>query len=122
MDENKQVIPMRILLTGGCGFIGSHTVRSLLTRNDVEKIINIDALTYSGQPMNLIDVEGNPKYSFLHGSINDSRLISEIINKEDINIIVHLAAESHVDRSIESVSEFIQTNIDGTRVLLEVPN
>ena len=110
---------MRILLTGGCGFIGSHSVRKLLSRSDVEKLINLDALTYSGQPMNLIDVHEDARYEFAHGSINDQKLVSQVIHREKIDIIVHLAAESHVDRSIESASDFIQTNVDGTRVLLE---
>jgi len=110
---------LRVLLTGGCGFIGSHTVRLALERGNLESLVNIDSLTYSGQPMNLLDVEPDSRYSFVHGSINDSALISSIVSDENIDVIIHLAAESHVDRSIGSFSEFVRTNVDGTRVLLE---
>ena len=119
MVEDKGVISLRILLTGGCGFIGSHAVRMALNREDLESLVNLDSLTYSGQPMNLLDVQNDPRYRFVHGSINDAELISSILSDEDIDIIIHLAAESHVDRSIGSISEFVQTNVDGTRVLLE---
>ena len=108
-----------MLVTGGCGFIGSHTVRMALLREDVEFLVNLDALTYSGQPMNLMDVHENSRYSFVKGSINDADLVSSILKEESIDAVIHLAAESHVDRSIGSISEFVNTNIDGTRVLLE---
>ena len=110
---------MRILVTGGCGFIGSHLIKSLLDRDDLEKIVNIDSLTYAGQPMNLSEVENDSKYHFVHGPIEDSGLVNSLFSDFGIDIVVNLAAESHVDRSINSVSKFVTTNIDGTRVLLE---
>ncbi len=110
---------MRILVTGGCGFIGSHLVKKLLSMREIERVINLDSLTYAGQPYNLVDVENHRNYKFIHGSINDIELIGEILSSEAIDSIINLAAESHVDRSIGSVNEFIKTNIDGTRCILE---
>ena len=107
-----------ILLTGGCGFIGSHTIREALMRKDVDLLVNLDALTYSGHPANTIDIE-DERYRFVHGSINDARTISEIVENDDIDVILNLAAESHVDRSIDSVEPFVRTNIGGTAVILE---
>ena len=106
------------VVTGGCGFIGNHVVRNALSIPGVEIVVNIDALTYSGHPENLNDVE-DERYTFVHGSINDHELIHNILNDKQIDVILHLAAESHVDRSINYVQPFIETNIDGTRVLLE---
>lgn len=110
---------MRVLITGGCGFIGSHLVRKCLQIETMEKIINLDALTYAGQPLNLVDVQDDPKYRFVHGSINNSNLLNSLIEEEEIGCIINLAAESHVDRSIGSVGEFVKTNVDGTREILE---
>lgn len=109
---------MRILLTGGCGFIGSHAVKELLDDVSTELIVNIDALTYSGHPANLAEISDH-RYEFVHGSINDEKLVFDILSNFDIDVVVNFAAESHVDRSINSVSEFIETNVDGTRVILE---
>tara|TARA_B100002051_G_scaffold269600_1_gene301179 strand:- start:19060 stop:20115 length:1056 start_codon:yes stop_codon:yes gene_type:complete len=111
-------INMRLLITGGCGFIGSHTVREALGSGKFQKVVNLDCLTYSGNPENLKDIDDG-KYRFIHGSINDSNLVQETIREEEISHIIHLAAESHVDRSIDSVEPFIRSNIDGTRVILE---
>jgi dTDP-glucose 4,6-dehydratase len=109
---------MRILVTGGCGFIGNHVVRNALLIPGVERVVNLDLLTYSGNLENLKDVDDS-RYQFVHGSINDSALVETLLGDENISVILHLAAESHVDRSIDSVQPFIETNVDGTRVLLE---
>ncbi len=111
-------ISVRILITGGCGFIGSHTIKEALARDDIERIVNLDALTYSGNPENLSDTE-DERYHFIHGSINDADILTSVLIEERIQVILHLAAESHVDRSIDSVQPFIETNIDGTRTILE---
>ncbi len=109
---------MRVLLTGGCGFIGSHTARQVLTQDNVKRLINLDALTYSGHPDNLADIN-DERYQFIHGSINDYELVETILEEEEIDLVLHLAAESHVDRAIHSVEPFLATNIDGTRSILE---
>jgi len=109
---------VNLLITGGCGFIGSHTVRESLRSTSFQKVVNLDSLTYSGNPDNLSDVDDD-RYRFIHGSINDSELVNKILVEEEISQIIHLAAESHVDRSIDSVEPFIRSNIDGTRVILE---
>jgi len=107
---------MRILITGGCGFIGSNFIHYVLKNTDHE-IINLDALTYSGNPENLKDVEKSRNYRFIHGRIEDRGLVSELI--QGVDYLVNFAAESHVDRSILDPKPFIITNIEGTQTLLE---
>jgi dTDP-glucose 4,6-dehydratase len=109
----------KILVTGGCGFIGSNFVRLVLEKLPEANVINLDKLTYAGNPANLKDVEDNTHYKFVHGDICDQELLEKIFAEEAIDTVVHFAAESHVDRSIEGPAEFIQTNILGTFSLLE---
>src|SRR5579864_682254 len=91
---------MKILVTGGAGFIGSAFVR-LLSRETDYSIVNLDQLTYAGNLENLTEVEGNPRYRFVHGDICDERLLNALVSEERPDAIVHFAAESHVDRSIQ---------------------
>lgn len=107
---------MKLLITGGCGFIGSNFIRYIL-KNTEHEIVNLDALTYSGNPSNLRYVEDNDKYRFVRGRIENKKLITELI--KDTDQIVNFAAESHVDRSILDSRPFFITNIEGTRTLLE---
>lgn len=109
----------RILVTGGAGFIGSNFVRLVLRSLDDIRLINLDKLTYAGNLGNLSDIEDDPRYRFVDGDICDSALVEEIFGEEQIDTVVHFAAESHVDRSIDGPAEFIQTNIIGTFTLLE---
>ncbi len=109
---------MRILVTGGCGFIGSNFVRYYLKNYPEVSIINVDKLTYAGNLENLSDLFHSPRYHFIRGDITDAACMEELIRK-GVDAIVNFAAESHVDRSIEDPSAFMRTNIFGTFVLLE---
>ena len=106
-----------LLVTGGCGFIGSNFIRLLLEKYPEIKIINLDKLTYAGNPDNLKDVEDNPNYAFIKGDICDPGIVRAAMKKADA--VVHFAAESHVDRSIEDGSVFVRTNVLGTNTLLQ---
>ncbi len=106
-----------ILVTGGAGFIGSNFIRYILKKYPHYKIINLDVLTYAGNPANLKSVENNPRYEFVRGDINDRKLVNDLMKRVDL--VVHFAAESHVDRSIEDSDVFARTNINGTLNLLE---
>lgn len=113
---------MQLLVTGGLGFIGSNLVRHLLTRYPNYSVINLDAMTYAGHPENLKDIHNNPNYRFVHGKIEDEKLVRSIVSGEafgPIQGIINLAAETHVDRSIADPAVFVQTNVLGTQVLLE---
>ena len=107
-----------ILITGGAGFIGSHVVRCFVNKYPDYNIFNLDALTYAGNPENLKDVDSKPNYKFLNGDITDERYIHEIFTKHQFEGVIHLAAESHVDRSISDPISFAKTNILGTMILL----
>src|SRR3989344_2468032 len=108
---------MKLLVTGGSGFIGANFIRYWLNRYPKDKIINLDALTYAGHLENLESVENHPNYKFVKGDITDKKLVSSLLT--DADVIVHFAAESHVDRSIINPSKFITTNVLGTQALLE---
>ena len=107
-----------ILITGGAGFIGSHVVRRFVNKYKDYHIFNLDVLTYAGNLENLKDIENNSNYTFLHGDITDEPHINDIFNSYKFEGIIHLAAESHVDRSISNPVGFAKTNILGTMVLL----
>ena len=109
---------MKLLVTGGAGFIGSCFIRYMLKNHSNYTIINLDALTYAGNLDNLKDVESNPNYSFVHGNICDKKLVDSLMS--EVDACVNFAAESHVDRSITGPEIFIQTNIGGTLNLLEM--
>jgi len=108
---------MKILVTGGCGFIGSNFVRMLLKETQLE-IINLDALTYAGNPENLKSVEDNERYTFVKGDITNKEDIENAMN--GVDIVYHFAAESHVDNSINDSDPFIRTNVIGTKNMLDV--
>lgn len=108
---------MKLLVTGGAGFIGSCFVRHILNKYPEYKVINIDALTYAGNVENLNDVKNNPNYQFVHGDICDKNLIRDLVSQVDT--VVNFAAESHVDRSITGPEIFIDTNVKGTLNLLQ---
>lgn len=107
-----------ILVTGGAGFIGSHLVRLLVNKYPDYNIINLDKLTYAGNLENLRDVEDKPNYEFVKVDITDADAVNEVFAKYNIDAVIHLAAESHVDRSILNPMEFIMTNVVGTVTLL----
>jgi dTDP-glucose 4,6-dehydratase len=110
---------MKLLVTGGAGFIGSNFIIYWLKNHPEDKIVNLDKLTYAGNLENLKSVENNPNYKFVHDDICNPQSVNSLISNEQIETIVHFAAESHVDRSILDAAPFIKTNIEGTYVLLE---
>ncbi|MCK5026828.1 MAG: dTDP-glucose 4,6-dehydratase [Candidatus Pacebacteria bacterium] len=108
---------MKILVTGGAGFIGSNYIHYILNTYNEDSIVNLDKLTYAGNVENLSIWEDDPRYTFVKGDINDKELVDKLVG--DVDVIVHFAAESHVDRSILGPEEFVRTNVIGTFVLLE---
>lgn len=108
---------MRILVTGGAGFIGSNFIRYYLAKHSDDSIINLDALTYAGNLDNLKEIKFASRYEFVRGNICDKNLVDDLVNRVDA--IVHFAAETHVDRSIKEPAIFVKTNVMGTQVLLE---
>lgn len=108
---------MKVLVTGGAGFIGSCFVRHMLNKYPDYKIVNLDALTYCGNLENLDDVKDNPNYTFVHGNICDRKLVRDLI--ADVDCVVNFAAESHVDNSIKHPEIFVETNVQGTLNLLQ---
>jgi dTDP-glucose 4,6-dehydratase len=109
---------MKILITGAAGFIGSHVARLFVNKYPDYKIYNLDKLTYAGNLANLHDIENKPNYTFIKGDIVDAKFINELFEEEKFDAVIHLAAESHVDRSITNPNEFVMTNVVGTVNLL----
>ena len=107
-----------LLVTGGAGFIGSNFVHIALQSN-VRTVLNVDKLTYAGNLDSLLDIGSDPRYTFVHGNICDQAVVGSLFAQYQFDAVVHFAAESHVDRSIDDPAEFIQTNINGTFTLLE---
>lgn len=108
---------MKVLVTGGCGFIGSNFIRHILTAYPAYRIVNLDALTYAGNPENLKDIRDSERYTFVEGRIEDPALLKDLMRSVDC--VVHFAAESHVDRSIADAHPFLMTNVIGTYTMLE---
>lgn len=107
-----------ILITGGCGFIGSHLVRHMVNKYPNYHIVNMDAVTYAGNIENLLDIDNKPNYTFFKGDIRNVNDVNMVFNSFDVTDIIHLAAESHVDRSIKNPNVFAETNVMGTLNLL----
>ena len=110
---------MNLLVTGGAGFIGCNVIRHLIDRPEVERLINLDCLTYAGHLENVADVSGHPKYVFERVDLRDKDAVLQVVQRHAISHVMHLAAESHVDRSIAGPDDFIHTNVVGTFHLLE---
>jgi len=110
---------MKLLITGGAGFIGSNFILHMMNSHPDVEIINLDVLTYAGNLNNLKGIDKNPRYTFIKGDICDPDVVNTILDRYKVDTIVHFAAESHVDRSITKASEFVRTNVLGTHNLLE---
>ena len=108
---------MKLLVTGGAGFIGSHFIRHWLATHPEDEVVNLDKLTYAGNLMNLQDIEADPRYAFVKGDVADRELVFDLV--KDVDVVVNFAAETHVDRSIMGVADFIHSNILGTATLLD---
>jgi dTDP-glucose 4,6-dehydratase len=108
-----------LLITGGCGFIGSQFIRLLLSAEKPLEIVNFDCLSYAGNPWNLRDVERNSRYHFVKGDIAEREAVRRVIAEKGVTGIIHFAAESHVDRSINDATPFVRTNVLGTQILLD---
>jgi dTDP-glucose 4,6-dehydratase len=109
----------RLLITGGAGFIGANFVQYWLAQHAGDRVVVLDALTYAGNRANLASAEHRPEFRFVHGNIGDTPLVERLLREESLDTIVHFAAESHVDRSIEGPDAFIETNIIGTHSMLK---
>jgi dTDP-glucose 4,6-dehydratase len=118
LNHAERVFMEAVLVTGGCGFIGSNFVRYLLATDPTLSVLNLDALTYAGNPANLADLADHPRYRFLHADITDREAVRRVVG-EGVQAILHFAAESHVDRSIFDSGPFVRTNVLGTQILLD---
>ena len=116
--NEKETNTLKLLVTGGCGFIGSNYVRAHLRDFPGDFVVNLDALTYAGNPENLADLAGDARYEFAHGDIADTAFVAALFERHRFDAVVNFAAESHVDRSIETPQVFLRTNTLGTQVLL----
>lgn len=110
---------MNLLVTGGAGFIGSNLIRHIISQSSIVKLVNLDCLTYAGHLENLVDIDHHPKYVFEKIDLRDRECVRRVVREHQITHVMHLAAESHVDRSISGPGDFITTNIVGTFNLLE---
>jgi len=119
MHDTLNQLAGTILVTGGMGFIGSNFVRYLLREHPAARVVNLDKVTYAGNPRNLADVAGDSRYTFVRADICDATAVGGALTSHRAEQIVHFAAETHVDRSILESGDFIRTNVEGTRVLLE---
>jgi dTDP-glucose 4,6-dehydratase len=108
----------RLVVTGGCGFIGSNFVRYVLEKNSEAVVVNFDKLTYAGNLANLADLRGHPRYRFVRGDVADPAAVRAVM-ADGVDSVIHFAAESHVDRSIQDSGPFVRTNVVGTQVLLD---
>ena len=112
-------VDVNLLVTGGCGFIGSNLIRRIIGETAIDRLVNLDCLTYAGNPANLLDVAGRENYQFEKVDLRDKAAVRDVVERQGITHVMHLAAESHVDRSIAGPDDFIQTNVVGTFHLLE---
>ncbi len=110
---------MKLLITGGAGFIGSNVIHQVIGRPEVRRLVNLDCLTYAGHLQNLVDIQSHPKYLFEKVDLRDKAAVLEVVCRHSITHVMHLAAESHVDRSITGPGDFISTNVVGTFNRLE---
>ena len=108
---------MRLLVTGGLGFIGSHFIRNILASRKDVRLMNLDAQTYAGNPANLADLASDPRYRWVRGDIADAEVVERCM--AGVDAVVHFAAETHVDRSILDAGAFLRTNVIGTQILLD---
>lgn len=113
-------VPTRLLVTGGAGFIGSAVVHAILAKESrIEKLVVLDALTYAGHRINVESAQNDARFELVHGDICDEKLVGDLFRAQRFDAVLHLAAESHVDRSIESAAQFVRTNVNGTFALIE---
>ena len=119
MHETVSPLAGTILVTGGMGFIGSNFIRYALREHPAVRVVNLDKVTYAGNPRNLVDVEEDSRYAFVRADVCDAEAVSKALTAHGADQVVHFAAETHVDRSILETGDFIRTNVEGTRILLD---